>query len=167
MLKNQRKTDTKTVKYENFIIDIDALKNASNVNQYCNIVRFLLSKQHDDERVAIYFNTLIGNNILINSEQSYIFKPELYSLRYFHLQEIVEKPNTDDAEFLKEKLKSQVLLLLLDSFFTTPMQYKDLPFRILTNTLIHHRILINILDPSHKTNNTFKEMFYDENSSNR
>lgn len=165
MLKNQRKTDTKKVNYDNYIIDVDAICNSSESTQNQIIVKYLLGRVVSDQRSPIFFNTLIGNKILVDSDQNYIFKPELYSIRYSHLQinpaEVVEQT----IELMKEQLKKQILLNLVEIYLNSPQEYNDVPFRILTNTLIHHRILINILDPSHKTNNTFKEMFYDEKES--
>jgi hypothetical protein len=149
---------------DNYIISLENLfNNTDNFDQNLSMIKAMLITCKDHNKIKILLNSLISENIIVESNSNYIYRADLYVLKYSKLQnELKRTIDATDSNGIVIKTTCQVLLLFVDIFIQSTLTYQDESFKILINSLIEHRVLLNILDPSHKTNNTFKEMFYDK-----
>ena len=140
-----------------YIFDLHSIKNESQSNLKISwfFIKNIFATDLADDRKTIMTNSMVNRKLLIPNDHVVIYRPELFALR---LDDVPLHDESGNTKYADSHL-GPLLVGLVDIYISCKLPPSDVRMKWLINTLIEHRVLTNIFDPSNKTNTTFTELF--------
>ena len=146
-------------KLNSHIFDLHAIKSVSqnDLKIAWFYIKNIFGPDMLEDRKTIMINSMVNRKLLVSNDHIVIYRPEYFTLR------LEEMTFAAEGEFIKSNKSNThlepLLIGLVDIYVSSKMNHTDVRMKWLINTLIEHKVLINIFDPANKTNTTFTELF--------